>query len=47
MEEISGDESPVMVCFEPLKVETISDNDMDLNDEDMHGDVFGQRKCSG
>ena len=35
VEEISGDESPVMVCFEPLKVETISDDDMDLGDEDM------------
>ena len=35
VEEISGDESPVMVCFEPLKVETISDDDMDLSDEDM------------
>ena len=34
-EEISGDESPVMVCFEPLKVETISDDDMKLSDEDM------------
>ena len=35
VEEISGDESPVMVCFEPLKVETISDDDMNLSGEDM------------
>ena len=35
VEEISGDESPVMVCFEPLKVETISDDDMELSGDDM------------
>lgn len=29
VEEISGDESPVMVYFEPLKVESISDDDGD------------------
>lgn len=29
VEEISGDESPVMVYFEPLKVESISDDDAD------------------
>ena len=36
VEEISGDESPVMVYFEPLKVESISD---DENNEGVAGGV--------
>ena len=34
VEEISGDESPVMVYFEPLKVESISDDD-EMGGDDM------------
>ena len=32
VEEISGDESPVMVYFEPLKVESISEDEMDVTE---------------
>lgn len=35
VEEISGDESPVMVYFEPLEVECISDDDVEGGGDDM------------
>ena len=38
VEEISGDESPVMVydaSFEPLKVESVSDDEVDMGGDDM------------
>ncbi len=35
VEEISGDESPVMVYFEPLEVETISDDEIEGGGDDM------------